>query len=110
MSALDSAQSLSTLAADLFALDWDPATLAPFTGYSMYSAAATLLALTSTTFTKTFSDVLHTALPCLKLLDAMKRYWKHLERLVRHIPTHSVSIFLALLTFLTLVVTVLALV
>jgi hypothetical protein len=80
--ALESARSLSTLATDLFTLEWDPGRLAPFTGYCMFAAAVTLLVLCPAESPLGSPQVLNATFSSLRLLDAMRPYWKHLDRLV----------------------------
>jgi hypothetical protein len=80
--ALRSAQSLSELGADLMALDWNFAQVAPFVGYCMYVSASIHIvflfsqneALATLARTKLISNV--------KVLKSMKTYWANLERLV----------------------------
>jgi hypothetical protein len=86
--ALNSAQKLSDLGADLLALDWDPCQIAPFVGYCMYVSASIHIALLGS------KDVTLAALARanltsnLRLLKAMKTYWIALERLVSNISVY----------------------
>ena len=59
--AIKSAQEISQLSADLLALDWDPAQVAPFVGYCMYASASIHL-------THLFSSDAHPSSPCTKKL------------------------------------------
>lgn len=81
--ALESAHSLSTLANDILLSNWSPASLAPFVGYCMFSSAATILTLSPVDFSQMPTKELKATFSSLKLLDLMRPYWKHLDRLVR---------------------------
>ncbi|KAF2995616.1 hypothetical protein E8E14_002930 [Neopestalotiopsis sp. 37M] len=80
--ALNSVQTLSTIARDLQAIDWDPATLAPFMGYCMYASTTihvNILKRTSHAAATTRSNIL----AALRLLQGMKPHWRYMERFVR---------------------------
>ena len=83
--ALQSAQAISSIGADLLALDWDPIQAAPFTGYCMYCSASIHIAVLGSK-DETLKALARTNLiPNLKILKTMKVYWANLERLVRSI-------------------------
>jgi len=79
---LESAKAISDLGADLLALEWDPARLAPFIGYCMYVSASIHVALIFSKDDKLAMAARSSLLSSLKLLSAMKSFWKVGQRLV----------------------------
>lgn len=80
--ALKSAQGLSELAADLLALDWDPAQIPAFVGYCMYVSASIQITLLCSRDTALSMLARSNLISNLKLLKSMKQFWANLERLV----------------------------
>ncbi|KAK2613824.1 hypothetical protein N8I77_000704 [Diaporthe amygdali] len=79
--ALEGAKLISEIAADLNDINVDAARLPPFTGYCMYVSASILIA-----FIFSRDEELATTARCglvsvLKILEAMKLCWKHLDKL-----------------------------
>lgn len=75
-SVLESAKQLSVLADNLAALEWEPASLTPFFGWAMYASAAIHL------LSPARPDALAAAHSSLRVLNAMKSFWPHLNVLV----------------------------
>lgn len=80
--ALKSAQAVSDLAADVLALDWDPASLAPFLGYTMYTAATVHLPFVASRDQRLREKAQKHLTASLRLLKSMKPFWRNLEKLV----------------------------
>ena len=83
--ALESAKAISQLGADLLALQWNPARLAPFVGYCMYVAASIHVALIISRDDIMARNARLNLLTSLNLLEAMKPFWNNLQRLVSNI-------------------------
>jgi hypothetical protein len=80
--AIRSAQDLSSMGADLVALNWDPAQLPAFFGYAMYSAASIHIAMLGSAdegIKKSTKTALKTS---LRWLRALKVHWSNLDKLV----------------------------
>ena len=95
--ALKSAQGISELGADLLALDWDPAQIAPFVGYCMYVSASIYITLLSSMDATLVALARANLTSNLKLLKSMKLYWTNLERLVSSVsiwPLHNAELML----------------
>ena len=80
--ALNSAQKISELGADLLALDWDPAQIGCFVGYCMYVSASIHITLLCSKDITLAALARSNLVSNLKLLKSMKSYWIALERLV----------------------------
>ena len=80
--AMDSARSISQIAADLVSLDQDLTRLAPFLGYCMYVTASIHTAFVSARDATLAAEAWKNLVPVLQVLKAMKPYWRHLEKLV----------------------------
>lgn len=89
--ALSSAQSLSQLSADLLALEWDPTQIAPFFGYCMYVSASIHMTVLDKD-THLGGAARRNLMLSLKMLRAMKPYWKILERLVSRSVTQTMYV------------------
>lgn len=79
---LKSAHAVSDLAADVLALDWDPASLAPFLGYTMYTAATVHLPFVASRDQRLREKARKHLTASLRLLKSMKPFWRNLEKLV----------------------------
>jgi hypothetical protein len=80
--ALRSAQEISSLGADLLALDWDPTRIPGFVGYCMYVSASIQIAVLGCTDSP-LKDCAWTSLVSnMKWLTSMQIYWLHLGKLV----------------------------
>lgn len=89
--ALSSAQSLSQLSADLLALEWDPTQIAPFFGYCMYVSASIHMTVLDKD-NHLGGAARRNLMLSLKMLRAMKPYWKILERLVSRSVTQTMYV------------------
>ena len=80
--ALKSALKISEMAADLLALDWDPAQIPSFVGYCLYVSGTILITLVHSRDSMLATLAAEHFSPTFKLLKLMKVYWINLERLV----------------------------
>lgn len=80
--ALSSARALSEIGADLLALEWDPSQVAAFFGYCMYAAASIHITLIFSSDRYVANEAYKNLTSSLKILKAMKPYWKVLGKLV----------------------------
>lgn len=80
--ALEGAKLISEMAADMNTLNVDAARLPPFTGYCMYVSASILIAFISSRDESLASTARSGLVSVLKILEAMKACWKHLDKLV----------------------------
>jgi hypothetical protein len=80
--ALNSALAISQIAADLLALEWDAAQMAPFLGYATYVAASVFISLIFANDAKLKKSSRTGLAHSLRLLRQMKPYWSNLDKLV----------------------------
>ena len=80
--ALTSALRVSEIAADLLALDWDPAQIPSFVGYCLYVSGSILITLLQSKDAALATLARESFVHNLKLLKIMQVYWTNLERLV----------------------------
>lgn len=92
--ALKSAQAVSDLAADVLALDWDPASLAPFLGYTMYTAATVRLPFVASGNHRLREKARRHLIASLKLLKSMKPFWKGLDKLASQARIFGLGVLL----------------
>lgn len=80
--ALEGAKLISEIAADLNDINVDAARLPPFTGYCMYVSASILIAFIFSRDEGLATTARSGLVSVLKILEAMKLCWKHLDKLV----------------------------
>lgn len=85
--ALKNAFAISDLGADMMALEWDFAKVAPFVGYCMYVSATIQIALVHSSEETLRSSARKGLISCLTVLKSMKMYWKNLQQLVCLFPS-----------------------
>lgn len=85
--ALRSAQEISSLGADLSALDWDPTRIPGFVGYCMYVSASIQIGVLGSTDSLLKACARISLASNLEWLNSMKIYWSNLEKLVSQLES-----------------------
>lgn len=80
--ALKGAQDISSLAADVVALDWDATQIPGFVGYCMYVSASIHIAALGSKESTLQQLARSSLISNLKCLKSMKLYWSNIEKLV----------------------------
>lgn len=83
VTALNNANAIAGLAADLLELDIDPSRLPPIVGHSMYVAATIHITFISASHTDLSNSARKGLTSTLAVLKLMKPYWANLQKLVR---------------------------
>lgn len=85
--ALRSAQEISSLGADLSALDWDPTRIPGFVGYCMYVSASIQIGVLGSTDSLLKACARISLASSLEWLNSLKIYWSNLEKLVSQLES-----------------------
>ena len=80
--ALKGAQEITSLGADLEALDWDPTRIPAFVGYCMYVSASIQIAILGSAESPLKACARTSLISNLKWLNSLQIYWAHLGKLV----------------------------